>query len=112
MAKRTGKTTAPPSAAVTIRVGAGLTHKATEVWNISLGGVFIAMGEPLKFGEEASFEFALGPGTPTVRCKGFVIWTTREAPEKANGKKGVGVRLMDLAVADMRNIADVVGRGL
>ena len=97
---------------MTIRRGAGMTYKATEVWNISLGGVFIAMGEPLKFGEEASFEFALGPGNPAVRCKGFVIWTTKESPDKAHGKNGVGVRLMDIAVAEMRRIADAVGREL
>ena len=47
-----------------------------------------------------------------MRCKGFVIWTTKEAPDKANGKHGVGVRLMELAVAEMRNIADAVGREL
>jgi hypothetical protein len=62
--------------------------------------------------DEPVFEFALGPGVGTVRCRGFVIWSTRESPEKGNGEQGVGVRLTDLGVAEMRSIAEVVGRNL
>lgn len=98
--------------AVTIRMSAGKSVKASGVWNISLGGVFLGMLEPLAFGAEAAFEFALGPGNGTVRCKGFVIWSTKDTPEKGNGNKGIAVRLTDLALSEMRSISDVVGRDL
>jgi hypothetical protein len=103
---------ATSSATVTIRLAGGKSVKSTKVWNISLGGVFVQMSEPLAFGAEGDFEFSLGPGVGTVRCRGFVIWSTRESPEKGNGEQGVGVRLTDLGVAEMRSIADVVGRNL
>ncbi len=114
MAKKTANRTASTGSApaVIIRMGAGSEVRASGVWNISLGGVFLGMSEPLAFGAEAAFEFALGPGHGNVRCKGFVIWSTKDSPNKGNGNKGIAVRLTDLALSEMRSIADVVGRDL
>lgn len=110
--KAAARSDARGGAAVTIRLASGKSVKSTQVWNISLGGVFVQLNEPLAFGAEGDFEFALGPGVGNVRCRGFVIWSTKESPDKGNGKQGVGVRLTDLGVAEMRSIADVVGRNL
>lgn len=94
---------------VKVRLPEGATTRSELIRNISLGGVFIQMEEPLAFGTEVALEFSL-PGAPgTIRCKGFVVWSTRTSPERAvEGMSGVGVRLMDIGITEMRALADYV----
>lgn len=75
--------------------------------NISLGGVFIEMDEPLPFGAEVNLEFRLPVAPRIIKCKGFVVWTTKTHPERSD-TPGAGIRLMGLGISDMRSLADYI----
>jgi uncharacterized protein (TIGR02266 family) len=92
--------------AVKVRSG-GEAWASGQIKNLSLGGVFIASDRLLPFGAEPELEFVL-PGSPTIRCKGLVIWTTKQYPERAGGLSGMGLRLIGLSLADMRRIDELV----
>jgi len=77
--------------------------------NISLGGVFVQLDEPLSFGTDVDLEFSLSAAAKTIRCKGVVLWSTRQTPEKSpSGLPGMGIRLRDISVRDMRELAEYV----
>jgi uncharacterized protein (TIGR02266 family) len=77
--------------------------------NISLGGIFVRIDDPLSFGTDIDLEFSLPAAAKTMRCKGVVIWSTRQTPEKAPlGEEGIGIRLRDISVRDMRELADYI----
>lgn len=84
----------------------GRTHTTGQILNLSLGGIFIEMEQPLGFGSEVDIEFAL-PKT-TIRCKGLVVWSTKTAPERAVGRSGMGLRLMQIGVSQMRELAEYI----
>lgn len=94
---------------VKLRLPNGETASAEHIRNISLGGVFIAMADPLAFGSELALEFQLPAAPKVVRCGGFVTWSTKTSPErmKENGP-GIGVRLTDIGIADMRRLAQFI----
>jgi len=98
--------------AVVIRQGAGKKNASDSVWNTSLGGVFVEMQTPLPFGAEMQLEFSLPKAPKTIRCEGFVVWSTKDSPEKARLKTGIGVRLVNIGIAEMRHLAASVGRSL
>jgi len=102
----------PPVTSVKLRLPNGQRASEKDIWNTSLGGVFIHMLEPLAFGTELSFEFVFAHGEPNIACSGYVVWSTREAPDRAPQRSGVGVRLVGLAIADMRRLARGVGQDL
>ena len=83
-----------------LRRGHGKRFEAGPVWNVSLGGVFVEMVEPLPFGEDLGLEFELAGRPEPIACQGFVVWSTRDAPDKAGGKSGVAIRLTSLGIAD------------
>ncbi|HET6345619.1 MAG TPA: PilZ domain-containing protein [Myxococcota bacterium] len=97
---------------VTVATGAGRSVRAEKIANISLGGVFIEMPEPLGFGTEVSLEFKLTQERAPVRCKGFVMWSTKGKAEVPEGRKGIGVRLTDLSVADMKELSEFIDERL
>lgn len=101
----------PTSVTVTIRLPEGGTHTAHRLTNISLGGVFIDMEGPLAFGTEVSLEFVLPVAARTIQCRGLVVWTSKHAAA-SEGKRGIGVRLMGINIADMRVLADYIERSL
>ena len=71
-----------------------------KILNISLGGLFIEMDDPVGFGTEFDLEFTL-PNATTIRCRGLVVWSTKNTPERGGGRSGVGVRLMKIEVSEM-----------
>jgi len=92
-----------------MRLPDGAMEATQGITNISLGGVFIEMKDPVAFGSEISLEFSLPVAPRTIRCKGFVVWSTKTSPERAkDGQKGIGVRLMDIGIADMRTLAEYI----
>lgn len=95
------------SISVTIQSKGGV-YKSQRITNISLGGVFIAMAEPLGFGADLALEFYLPGDASVLRCKGFVIWNTKTKPKASADGPGMGVRLTDIAVVDMRRLADYI----
>ncbi len=97
---------------VSVRAPDGRTISAEEIANISLGGVFIEMREPLPFGTDVDLEFNLPAEARTIRCKGFVVWSTTTSPERGGGREGIGVRLMDIGVREMRLLNEFIERRL
>lgn len=92
------------SISVKLRSPDGTRSSTAEIRNISLGGVFIVMKDPLPFGTDIDLEFSVPINPRVVRCKGFVVWSTKTSPERGGGLKGIGVRLMDIGVREMRLI--------
>lgn len=97
---------------VKMRLADGRVASSSTIRNISLGGVFIAMPEPLPFGAEVLLEFSLPVAPRLIRCRGFVVWSSKTHPEKANGREGVGVRLMDIGITEMRILHEFVSAQL
>lgn len=87
---------------VQVRSPDGRRATSEKIRNISLGGVFIEMKDPLAFGTDIDLEFMLPDGKRTIRCTGFVVWSTKTSPDRADGRKGIGVRLMGIGVQEMR----------
>jgi Tfp pilus assembly protein PilZ len=106
------KGSSSPPAIVKLRLPNGRHLDAGRVWNVSLGGVFIEMSEPLPFGADLLLEFSLASQSLPVQCKGFVVWSTKDSPEKAHGRRGAAVRLTDLGISQMRAISSDVGNAL
>jgi hypothetical protein len=98
------------SLAVEVKIKRGSkTSTSSELWNTSLGGVFIGMKDPLAFGSDVQLEFSLPSDPRTIRCEGFVIST---AHGDSQGKNGINVRLTSIGIAEMRHLARCVGRDL
>src|SRR5688500_3884048 len=96
---------------VKVRLPDGGVSTSETIRNVSLGGVFIQMANPLPFGAEVALEFSLTSPSRTIRCKGFVVWSTKTNPEKS-AQPGIGVRLMDIGITDMRVLNEFVARQL
>ena len=97
---------------VKVALPGGPSTTTQRIRNISLGGLFIEMNDPVPFGTELALEFDLPVAPRHIRCKGFVVWSTKTAPERAKGMQGIGVRLMDIGIADMRLLAQYVEKEL
>lgn len=95
---------------VSVKVKGGGPVTAGQIRNISLGGLFIEM-EPLKFGVELDLTFRVPGGKSNMRCTGYIVWNTDTNPDRAR-MTGVGVRLTDITVADMRALSDFVATQL
>ena len=93
---------------VKVRSPDGKRASTDSIRNISLGGVFIEMDDPLPFGTDVELEFTLPVNPRVIRCKGFVVWSTKETPERGGGTDGIGVRLMDIGVREMRLLNDFI----
>ena len=87
---------------VLLRSPDGRRETTEEICNISLGGVFIHMKDPFSFGTDIDLQFNLPQRSQVVKCKGFVVWSTKTSPERGDGRPGIGVRLMDIGVREMR----------
>jgi uncharacterized protein (TIGR02266 family) len=97
---------------VKLRSPDGTRVTSTRIQNISLGGVFIEMAEPLPFGADVELEFTLPVEPRVICCMGFVVWSTRDAPERGRGSTGIGVRLIDIRVREMRLLNEFIERQL
>jgi uncharacterized protein (TIGR02266 family) len=96
---------------VKVRMPDGQMSQAEVIRNISLGGVFIAMDEPLPFGSELGLEFNLPQAPRVMKCRGFVVWSTKTNPERSDSP-GIGVRLMDIGITDMRILNEFIATEL
>lgn len=110
--ERRSNSRVPVSLAVKVKLPDGRAANTEQLKNISLGGVFIEMAEPLPFGAELGLEFTLPVAPRTIRCKGFVVWSSKTHPNKFPGKQGVGVRLMDIGITDMRVLNEFIDTAL
>lgn len=93
---------------VKLRSPDGRRTATEQIRNISLGGVFIEMHDPIPFGTDLELEFSVPADPRVIRCRGFVVWSTRSSPDKAQGLQGIGVRLMDIGVREMRLLNDYI----
>lgn len=112
--KRRSHARVPAGVKVTVHGPDGTTTSTEQLTNISLGGVFLDMNDPLPFGVEVDLEFSL-PERRSIRCKGLVVWSSNSGEssrEHTDGRRGIGVRLMEIGVTDMRLLADFIERNL
>lgn len=93
-----------------LKMPGGRTIVTGQILNISLGGLFIEMEEPLGFGKEFDLEFKLPDST--LHCRGLVVWSTRTQPQMAEGRSGIGVRLMKIDVSEMRQLESYISAHL
>lgn len=96
------------------RLPSGQSVESRGLWNISLGGIFLEMSEPLPFGSDLLADISLPVAPRNLRCKGYVVWTTRTNPQKvkAKGISGAALRLTDIHIQEMRILAECIGRQL
>lgn len=85
---------------INLRTKDGKHLQALAVENISLGGVFVHLDPPLAFGAEIAIDFAIKNPAHQIRCGGCVVWARKGG--SADGPAGIGVRLTDISIADMR----------
>jgi uncharacterized protein (TIGR02266 family) len=98
--KNERRTTRAPIIVEKIPCGDGVKTLFGYAKNISRGGLFIATVKPREPGEIFTIEMAL-PTTPkhSLRCRCEVVWK-RHFQRKENLQPGMGLRFIDLAVAD------------
>lgn len=87
---------------VELRTPDGKTSTTDRITNVSLGGVFLEMPEPLAFGTEVDLRFTLPVAPRELRCKAFVVWNSKTHPERCPGQSGIGLRLMEIGLSEMR----------
>ena len=97
---------------VSVRSADGNSATAQKISNISLGGVFLEMEDPWGFGTEMTLEFRLPAAPSVIKCRGFVVWSTKTSPERGEGHQGCGVRLMDIDISSMRVLANYIEKEL
>jgi uncharacterized protein (TIGR02266 family) len=112
MSKKRAHVRVPTSVGVSISLTDGTRMVGEKISNISLGGVFIEMAEPLAFGSELELEFTLPDAPRSLRCHGFVVWTTRGQTNVGPGQEGIGVRLLGVGLREMRLLAEFVEKQL
>jgi uncharacterized protein (TIGR02266 family) len=87
---------------VELRTSDGRTSTTDRILNISLGGVFLEMPEPLDFGSEVDLRFVLPVAPREVSCRALVVWNSNTHPERCPGLSGIGLRLMEIGNSEMR----------
>lgn len=75
--------------------------------NLSAGGAFIHMDEPLPVGTEVRLELKLEPIHRTAHADGVVVWTRPRMPDP-KFPPGVGVRFTELTDESRELIESVV----
>jgi hypothetical protein len=82
-----------------------------EVLDVSLGGFFVASEMPPRYGSGVEFELSLG-GHPPFRVWGTVAWVVSSDDAVAAGRrKGYGVRIQGIGMADKLALVDFLRRG-
>lgn len=108
--KRRGHPRVSAGLITTLELPDGRITVAERLSNISLQGLFVEMTEPLPLGCEVGLEFKLPVAARIVRCRGLVVRTvTTPGGEEP---PGIGLRLMDIGIADMRVIAEYIEQQL
>lgn len=94
--------------AVKLRLSNGGMPATGTLRNVSLGGAFVETEDTVTPGSELSLEFSLPPGPRAVRCKVFVVWSSRTGAGSALPTQGVGVRLTDVGISELRALSQFV----
>jgi Tfp pilus assembly protein PilZ len=96
---------------VSVKLANGEAVPTGQIRNVSLGGIFIETANPPAFGADLEIAFDLPEGTPrTIRCRGFVVWTTKTDKRPTGGLAGMGVRLSDIGVQEMRALSAFIAK--
>ncbi|OGQ82954.1 MAG: hypothetical protein A2289_16665 [Deltaproteobacteria bacterium RIFOXYA12_FULL_58_15] len=78
-----------------------------RITNVSLGGLFIEMA-PLPFGTELQLDFSLPERRGNLVCSGYIVWSTKDKPPPPGSSDGCGVRLTDIGINEMRQLAEFI----
>ena len=75
--------------------------------NISEMGIFVRTVDPLPVGTRLWLSFS-PPGHETFKLEGEIAWLNRVRPKGDNPNPGMGVRFVDLQMADRERLVEVI----
>jgi type IV pilus assembly protein PilZ len=85
------------------------TFLFASIANISQMGIFVRTTEPLPLGMRMTLSFA-PPGHEPFKLPGAVAWINRVRPNGDNPNPGMGIKFVDLALADRERLVEVIRR--
>lgn len=88
-------------------VAQGDTFLYASITNISQMGIFVKTTEPLRIGTRLRLSFA-PPGDPPFQLHGCVAWVNLVRADGDNPNPGMGIRFVDLKLADRERLVDVI----
>jgi type IV pilus assembly protein PilZ len=83
------------------------TFLYASITNISEMGIFVRTTEPLQVGTKLRLCFA-PPGGEAFTLEGVVAWVNRLRDDGDNPNPGMGVRFVDLALAERERIVAII----
>ena len=90
-----------------VRYGVGQAALTEFTVNISSGGIFLEMTDPLPIGTDLQLTFSLPVRSAPIRCAGRVAWANHaELPVKPGFPAGIGIQLLGLSLDDLHVIRD------
>lgn len=93
---------------VNLRMAKGQVLATGQVRNLSLGGAFVQMKDPLPVGCEVEVEFLLPVKPRTIRCPGVVVWSSDEVGEMEAEDTGIGVELRRLGPTELKFLTNLL----
>jgi len=93
---------------VRLRQSDGTRVASERIHNVSLGGIFVEMAQPLPFGSEVDVQLTLPQTSWPLRCTGFVVRASMSSGHNDAERPGVGMRLMGVGLREMRLLAEFV----
>ena len=87
--------------------GLALLHERRNTHDVSLGGMRVYADEDFKVGSRLELDVLL-PGESCVRCWAEVVWRV-ELSDGGPARFDVGLKFSDMAPADRRRLAAVLG---
>lgn len=79
--------------------------------NLSTGGLFLEMSDPLPADTPLTLEFSLPNRPAKIRCHGRVAWVNEpEMRRKGSLPPGIGLQFIDLTLDDLHAIRDFVDK--
>lgn len=83
------------------------TFLFASITNVSAMGIFVRTVEPLKPGTTLRLKFA-PPGTASFELEGTVAWVNPVRPEGDNPNPGMGIRFVNLQMAERERLVEVI----
>ena len=90
---------------LTLTDGTALTFGTVR--NVSLGGVFVEMNDPLPAGSEIRMGFIMPTDETPILCRGIVKWVHASSSD-GDFKSGIGVELCDLTETEKGRLSELL----
>ena len=100
----------PAEIDVNLRFADGQVLATGKVNDLSLGGVFIQMVDPLPLGTDVEIEFLLSVKPHIIRCPGTVVWSSDELDAPDPERSGIGVQLRQLGPTELKFLTSLLNQ--